>query len=43
MTGGLRFSWELSGSGGVTYRIADGVSEHETYIGYCTDALAGLL
>lgn len=43
MTGGLRFSWELSGSGGVTYRIGDGMSEHETYIGYCTDALADLL
>ncbi|MFI8513703.1 hypothetical protein ACIGHB_21465 [Streptomyces sp. NPDC085460] len=39
----FRFSWELSGAGGATYRIADGVSEHETHVGYCTDALADLL
>ncbi|MER6479890.1 hypothetical protein [Streptomyces filamentosus] len=43
MAGDLQFSWELSGSGWVTYRIADGASEHETHIGYCTDALADLL
>ncbi|MFF0480206.1 hypothetical protein [Streptomyces sp. NPDC004435] len=41
--GEFRFSWELRGAGGVTYRIDDGVSEHETLIGYCTDALADLL
>ncbi|MFJ4867485.1 hypothetical protein [Streptomyces sp. NPDC088757] len=39
----FRFSWELSGAGGATYRIADGVSKHETHVGYCTDALADLL
>ncbi|MFB7937764.1 hypothetical protein [Streptomyces sp. NPDC056049] len=41
--GEFRFSWELRGAGWVTYRIDDGVSEHETHIGYCTDALADLL
>ncbi|WP_107091982.1 MULTISPECIES: hypothetical protein [unclassified Streptomyces] len=43
MAGDLQFTWELVGVGGVTYRIDDGVSEHETHIGYCTDALADLL
>ncbi|MFF5936001.1 hypothetical protein [Streptomyces sp. NPDC012508] len=43
MAGDLQFTWELVGVGGVTYRIADGASEHETHIGYCTDALADLL
>ncbi len=38
MAGDLQFTWELVGVGGITYRIADGVSEHETHIGYCTDA-----
>ncbi|MFE5594784.1 hypothetical protein [Streptomyces sp. NPDC056549] len=43
MAGDLQFSWELTGVGGATYRIADDASEHETHIGYCTDALADLL
>lgn len=38
VAGDLQFTWELVGVGGITYRIADGVSEHETHIGYCTDA-----
>lgn len=29
MTAGLRFGWELSGSGWATVRIADSVAEHK--------------
>ncbi|WP_435970337.1 hypothetical protein [Streptomyces sp. Qhu_M48] len=43
MADDLQFSWELSGVGGATYRIADGASEHQAHVGYCTDALADLL
>jgi hypothetical protein len=43
MTGDLRFSWELSGSGWATYRIAAGTSEREDTVSYCTDALSDLL
>ncbi|MFE9973275.1 hypothetical protein ACFYRD_21600 [Streptomyces hirsutus] len=43
MTGDLRFSWELSGSGWATYRIADGGSERTDIVSYCTDALSDLL
>ncbi|WP_393075962.1 hypothetical protein [Streptomyces sp. LN704] len=43
MTGDLRFSWELSGTGWATYRIADGTSERKDHVSYCTDALADLL
>ncbi|MFE2294222.1 hypothetical protein [Streptomyces sp. NPDC059452] len=43
MADDLRFGWELSGSGWATYRIADGTSEHEDSVSYCTDALADLL
>ncbi|MEV4943094.1 hypothetical protein [Streptomyces zaomyceticus] len=39
----LQFSWELMGTGGATYRIADGASEHRAHVGHCTDALADLL
>ncbi|KOT91879.1 hypothetical protein ADK86_21715 [Streptomyces sp. NRRL F-5755] len=43
MTDGLRFSWELSGSGWATCRIANGSSELKRFVSYCTDALADLL
>jgi hypothetical protein len=43
MTGGLRFSWELSGSGWATYRIADTVGEQKNFVSYCTNALADML
>ncbi|MBT2440307.1 hypothetical protein J7E93_09330 [Streptomyces sp. ISL-36] len=43
MADDLQFSWELSGSGWATYRIADGASEHKGVVSYCTDALADLL
>ncbi|WP_393058182.1 hypothetical protein [Streptomyces sp. LN549] len=43
MTGVLRFSWELSGSGWATCRIADGGSEQKCFVSYCTDALSDLL
>ncbi|GAA2431965.1 hypothetical protein GCM10010433_35630 [Streptomyces pulveraceus] len=43
MTGDLQFSWELSGSGWATCRIADGASEQKDIVSYCTDALADLL
>lgn len=43
VVGDLRFSWELVGSGGAVYRIADGASEHRALVGYCTDALADML
>lgn len=43
MTADLRFSWELSGSGWATVRIADSVAEHKEDVSYCTDALADLL
>ncbi|WP_351233243.1 hypothetical protein [Streptomyces sp. NPDC002133] len=43
MTGDLQFSWELSGSGWATCRIADGSSERKDFVSYCTDALADLL
>lgn len=39
----LEFSWELSGSGWATCRIADGVSERKDVVSYCTDALADVL
>ncbi|MFD5639630.1 hypothetical protein ACFWJM_36590 [Streptomyces sp. NPDC127077] len=40
MTNGLKFSWELSGSGWATCRIKDGSSERKGIVSYCTDALA---
>ncbi|MGW5418952.1 hypothetical protein [Streptomyces sp. NPDC003943] len=43
MADDLHFSWELGGSGWVTYRIADTASEHQGFASYCTDALADLL
>ncbi|MFD5499153.1 hypothetical protein ACFWJS_05445 [Streptomyces sp. NPDC127061] len=43
MTGDLQFSWELSGSGWATCRIADTAAEQKDFISYCTDALADLL
>lgn len=43
MAEGLQFSWELSGAGWATCRIADGASEHSAHVSYCTDALADLL
>ncbi|MFF1510847.1 hypothetical protein [Streptomyces sp. NPDC058326] len=43
MADDLQFSWELSGAGWATYRIADGTSEHRGHVGYCTDAFADLL
>ncbi|MER6343513.1 hypothetical protein ACWC10_02410 [Streptomyces sp. NPDC001595] len=43
MAGDVRFSWELSGSGWATYRIADGTSEREDVVSYCTDALLDVL
>lgn len=39
----LQFSWELSGSGWATCRIADGPSERKDIVSYCTDALADVL
>lgn len=39
----LQFSWELSGSGWATCRIADGTAERTDIVSYCTDALADLL
>ncbi|TRV82147.1 hypothetical protein FKN01_01500 [Streptomyces sp. 130] len=43
MADDLQFSWELSGSGWATYRIADSASEQKGIVSYCTDALADLL
>jgi hypothetical protein len=43
MTNGLKFSWELSGSGWATCRIKDGSSERKDIVSYCTDALADVL
>ncbi|MFF8832507.1 hypothetical protein [Streptomyces sp. NPDC015131] len=43
MTGDLRFSWELAGSGWARYRIADAASERVGIASYCTDALSDLL
>ncbi|MFE7457526.1 hypothetical protein [Streptomyces sp. NPDC057554] len=43
MTGDFQFSWELSGSGWATCRIADRSSEHKSIVSYCTDALADLV
>jgi hypothetical protein len=43
MTGDLRFSWELSGSGWATCRIADSTSELKDIVSYCTDALSDVL
>ncbi|MEU8795333.1 hypothetical protein [Streptomyces sp. NPDC048643] len=43
MANGLKFSWELSGSGWATCRIKDGSSERKDIVSYCTDALADLL
>ncbi|WP_245238982.1 hypothetical protein [Streptomyces sp. MZ04] len=43
MTGDLQFSWELSGSGWATCRIADTAEEQKNFVSYCTDALADLL
>ncbi|MFE2334527.1 hypothetical protein [Streptomyces coelicoflavus] len=43
MTGDLRFSWELTGSGWARYRIADARSERPDIVSYCTDALSDLL
>jgi hypothetical protein len=43
MTGDLQFSWELSGTGWATCRIADSSSEQKDFVSYCTDALADLL
>ncbi len=39
----LRFSWEISGSGWATCRIADGASERRDIVSYLTDALGDLL
>ncbi|MGC5398635.1 hypothetical protein ACPXCP_23220 [Streptomyces sp. DT20] len=43
MTAGIQFSWELSGSGWATCRIADGPCERRDVVSYCTDALADVL
>ncbi|WP_371096194.1 hypothetical protein [Streptomyces sanglieri] len=43
MTGDLQFSWELSGSGWATCRIADTAREQKNFVSYCTNALADLL
>ncbi|MFF3453498.1 hypothetical protein ACFYXH_04035 [Streptomyces sp. NPDC002730] len=43
MASDLQVSWELSGSGWATCRIADGTSERTDIVSYCTDALADLL
>lgn len=43
MSNDLRFGWELGGSGWAHCRIADGSSEHQDIVSYCTDALADLL
>ncbi len=43
MPGDLDFSWELSGSGWATCRIADSTSETKHVVSYCTDALADLI
>ncbi len=43
MTGDFQFSWELSGSGWATCRIADSASKQKHFVSYCTDALADLL
>jgi hypothetical protein len=43
MPSDLQFSWELSGAGWATCRIADGSSERQDHVSYCTDALADLL
>ncbi|MFD9610555.1 hypothetical protein ACFWWS_14430 [Streptomyces sp. NPDC059083] len=43
MPGDLQFSWELSGSGWATCRIADSASEQKHFVSYCTDALADLI
>ncbi|MEQ8145317.1 hypothetical protein [Streptomyces sp. OP7] len=43
MANGLKFSWELSGSGWATCLIGDGFSERKDIVSYCTDALADLL
>jgi len=43
MPSDLQFSWELSGAGWATCRIADGSSERKDHVSYCTDALADLL
>lgn len=40
---GLRFSWELSGSGWAACLIEDGSSQWRDLVSYCTDALADLL
>ncbi|WP_175407503.1 hypothetical protein [Streptomyces sp. TRM64462] len=39
----LEFSWGLSGSGWATCHIADGASEHKSFVSYCTNALADVL
>ncbi|WP_435610451.1 hypothetical protein [Streptomyces sp. C10-9-1] len=43
MPGDLQFSWELSGTGWATCRIADSASEQRHFVSYCTDALADLI
>ncbi|MEU6981354.1 hypothetical protein [Streptomyces sp. NPDC046371] len=43
MAGDLRFSWELSGSGWATCRIADRDAERVDVVSYLTDALADVL
>lgn len=43
MGGDLQFSWELTGSGWATCRIADATSERRDVASYCTDALADVL
>ncbi|NNN34145.1 hypothetical protein HLK59_28040 [Streptomyces sp. S3(2020)] len=43
MADGLRFDWELSGSGWATCRIGDGIAQWKDVVSYCTDALADLL
>jgi hypothetical protein len=43
MANELQFSWELSGSGWATCRIADAAAEQKEFVSYCTDALADLL
>ncbi|MEV7233137.1 hypothetical protein AB0N06_03835 [Streptomyces sp. NPDC051020] len=43
MPGDLQFSWELSGSGWATCRIADSTSERKHFVSYCADALSDLI
>lgn len=43
MANGLRFGWELSGSGWATCRVKDDEAEWKGGVSYCTDALADVL